>query len=226
MTKIKQKLLKKDFIEYLMFGLVLIFIIIHGIIRQEYFVAIISALCGITYTAIAGKGHPICYLFGITGSFFYSYLSFKNALWGNLILYAGYYIPMQILGFFQWNKNLKKNYSIIVKTRLSNKLRLKYLFFTILFSLICIFIMKYFSDSRPILDGITTVFSIAGMYFTVKRCIEQWIAWMIVNTFSFLMWLIIALQGERVFSTVIMWGVYLVLAIYFYYQWKGDIAKS
>ena len=86
--------------------------------------------------------------------------------------------------------------------------------------------MKYFSDSRPILDGITTVFSIAGMYFTVKRCIEQWIAWMIVNTFSFLMWLIIALQGERVFSTVIMWGVYLVLAIYFYYQWKGDIAKS
>ena len=124
------------------------------------------------------------------------------------------------------NSQEKKNSSIIVKTRLSNKLRLKYLFFTILFSLICIFIMKYFSDSRPILDGITTVFSIAGMYFTVKRCIEQWIAWMIVNTFSFLMWLIIALQGERVFSTVIMWGVYLVLAIYFYYQWKGDIAKS
>ena len=109
MTKIKQKLLKKDFIEYLMFGLVLIFIIIHGIIRQEYFVAIISALCGITYTAIAGKGHPICYLFGITGSFFYSYLSFKNALWGNLILYAGYYIPMQILGYFKGYKRKCSN---------------------------------------------------------------------------------------------------------------------
>ena len=120
MTKIKQKLLKKDFIEYLMLGLVLIFIIIHGIIRQEYFVAIISALCGITYTAIAGKGRPLCYLFGITGSFFYSYLSFKNALWGNMLLYLCYYIPMQVLGIFKWKKHLEEKSKEIIKTKFNS----------------------------------------------------------------------------------------------------------
>ena len=61
------------------------------------------------------------------------------------------------------------------------------------------------------------------MYLTVRRAIEQWIFWLIVNLLSFLMWLDLALQGERVISTVIMWGVYLILAIYFYINWKKEL---
>ena len=60
-------------------------------------IAFISAFFGITYTILAGKGTPICYIFGVMGSSFYGYLAFHNALWGNLLLYMGYYVPMQIL---------------------------------------------------------------------------------------------------------------------------------
>ena len=64
------------------------FIIANAFLRQDSYIALISAICGITYTFIAGKGYPICYLFGLTGSSFYCLLALQNALWGNLLLYG------------------------------------------------------------------------------------------------------------------------------------------
>ena len=80
------KLLKKNFIEYLGLVLILIFIIINAFFKQDSIYALISAICGITYTFLAGKGLPICYIFAITGSSFYGLLAYQNSLWGNLLL--------------------------------------------------------------------------------------------------------------------------------------------
>ena len=143
-----------------------------------------------------------------------------------LILYAGYYIPMQVLGFFRWNKHLKADKKEIVKTRLNLSDLIKLALITLSAAIISIIILILSGDKSPYIDGITTVFSVAGMYLTVKRCIEQWLVWLIVNGLSFVMWLKIALEGEKVYSTVLMWGVYFILAIYFYIKWKQDIFPS
>ena len=110
------KLIKRIFVEYFVLALVIFFIVFNAFVKNDSLFAVISAICGITYTFLAGKGLPICYLFGVTGSSFYSLLAFQNVLWGNLILYAGYYLPMQILGYFRWNKNLKENRQEIYNT--------------------------------------------------------------------------------------------------------------
>ena len=210
-------------VEIVAFFLVVVSIIINAILTHDYWVALVSSLCGITYTILAGKGTPICYIAGVLGSTFYCILSYQNTLWGNLILYACYYVPMQILGFFQWNKNLQKGSSIIVKTKLSNKSRLLCILFAIFVMILTSLVLMYFKDAHPILDSITTVGSVFGMYFTVKRVIEQWIAWMIVNSLSLLMWLYVVMHGTKAYSTLAMWAVYLFLAFYFYFDWKKDV---
>ncbi len=207
------------------FLLVYIILFANAIIMKDSFVALLSAFCGITYTILAGKGFPICYLIGVVGSAFYSYLSFRSALWGNLVLYLVYYIPMQITGFFQWNKHLKQDKSEIIKSKLTNKERVILFFIALVFTIITNICLSYLGDKSPIIDGITTVFSILGMYLTVKRCYEQWIVWFCVNALSFVMWLKIAMSGERVYSTVIMWAVYTILAVYFYIKWKKEIRQ-
>lgn len=202
---------------------VLFVIIVNAILRHDSIPALISSVCGITYTFLAGKGLPICYLFGITGSSFYSYLSWQNLLWGNLLLYACYYVPMQILGFFRWNKNLKEGKNDVVKIRLP-KQELAILLCILLFlNIIAVHLLINAKDTHPILDGITTVLSIGGMYLTVRRAIEQWIFWFFVNLLSLIMWLHVALGGERVYSTIFMWAVYLFLSVYFYIMWKKEI---
>lgn len=133
---------------------------------------------------------------------------------------------MQILGIFKWKKHLKKDTKEIVKTRLSNKNRITLLFIGILGSIITSIILHYCHDKSPIADGITTFLSVLGMYLTVRRAIEQWVVWMIVNGISALMWINLVLHGTKTYSTVIMWVVYFVLAIYFYFEWKKVLNKN
>lgn len=205
---------------------VLTLILINAIIVKDNPIAVISAFCGILYTIIAGKGKISCYFFGLSGSWCYVWLSFINALWGNMLLYLCYYIPMQILGIFKWKKHLKKDTKEIVKTRLSNKNRITLLFIGVLGSIITSIILHYCHDKSPIADGIATFLSVLGMYLTVRRAIEQWVVWMIVNGISALMWINLVLHGTKTYSTVIMWVVYFVLAIYFYFEWKKVLNKN
>ena len=100
---------------------------------------------------------------------------------------------------------------------------MKIFFFAITGCILTILILYYFNDKSPIIDGITTFLSIIGMYLTVKRAIEQWIIWGLVNGLSLLMWLDLVIHGTKAYSTVVMWGVYLILAIYFYILWKKEL---
>ncbi len=215
----------KSYEIYTLIGIYLI-ILANVIIFNDSFIAGLSAFFGITYTFLAGKGSPKCYIFGVSGSGLYSWLSFSNHFWGNLILYMCYYIPMQITGFFKWNKNLKANKSEIIKTKMSKKETLILYSTTILLSILVIIILKITSSKNPYIDGITTVFSVTGMYLTVKRSIEQWVIWMIVNGLSAIMWAELAFAGEKVYSTVLMWTVYFCLSVYFYFEWKKEINNN
>ena len=131
---------------------------------------------------------------------------------------------MQILGIFQWKKHLKKTTNEIYKTKLETKELIRLSIISILACVGAIFILKNIQDSNPIIDGITTMLSIIGMYLTVKRCIEQWIVWTIVNGLSIIMWLNIALQGGKTYSTIVIWFVYFVLGIYFYQRWNKELS--
>lgn len=219
------KLKKAQCIEILSITIIYVILISNAVLVKDSIISLISAFCGITYTIWAGKGNPICYIFGVIGSGFYAYLSFKNALWGNCLLYACYYIPMQILGFFQWKKNMKNETEVIKKslTLKENIITWSLTLFVIIFA---IFILDYTNSHNPLFDGITTTLSVLGMFLTVKRCVEQWIAWFIVNSLSLIMWLKIVLMGEKAYSTLIMWFIYTLLAVYFYFQWRKEINLS
>ncbi len=138
-----------------------------------------------------------------------------NSLYVLLLSYAG------LWDFFvEQTSKKKKETREIVKKRMNTKERLLLFIVAIILCSIAVGIIKYFNGSSPLFDGITTVLSIFGMYLTVKRCIEQWIIWMIVNGLSSIMWLNLVLHGAKTYATFIMWCVYFILAIYFYIQWK------
>lgn len=220
---IKQEFKNFGKYERFLFPLSIILIIIISIIIGDNKVALISAVCGISYTILAGKGKISCYLIGMIGTFCYSYLSFVNGFYGNLALYMLYYFPMEIIGIYKWRKHLKRDVREVVKTKLTNKERMVYSSVAVILSLLVSFILKITGDTKPFLDGSATVLSIFGQILTVKRCIEQWYVWFFVNLISLIMWFYAYINGSNCFATIIMWAVYLVLSIYFLHSWKKEI---
>ena len=86
--------------------------------------------------------------------------------------------------------------------------------------------MKIIGGRTPGLDSLTTVLSIAAMVMTVKRCVEQWILWIIVNACSVIMWLNVFLQEGGVIATLLMWCIALANGIIFYIQWTKEDKKA
>ena len=84
-------------------------------------------------------------------------------------------------------------------------------------------ILELSGDKTPYIDGITTIFSVIGLLLTVKRCIEQWYIWIVVNGLSMIMWIEAYKNGSNCFATILMWATYLVLAFYFLHTWKKEI---
>ncbi len=212
--------------ERVLFPSEILLIIVISFLIGDSKVALVSAVCGISYTILAGKGKISCYIFGLTGTLCYSYIAFQNALYGNLFLYMFYYFPMQILGIFKWKKHLRKDTQEIIKTKLKPDEHIIYTILAVLFSIILSFVLKETGDATPVIDAVTTVFSVLGLILTVKRCIEQWYVWFVVNLLSVFMWVEAYLNGSNCFATILMWATYVVLAVYFLFTWKKDLQLS
>lgn len=212
--------------ERIIFPLVILLIIAISFILNDSKIALVSAICGISYTILAGKGKISCYLFGLMGTMCYAYISWKNQLFGNLLLYLIYYFPMQILGIFKWKKHLNKNTGEIIKTKLNNKERIMYFTISAIVTTLFTILLYKLNDANPIIDAITTIFSITGLILTIKRAIEQWYLWAVVNALSVIMWVEAYINGSNCFATILMWGVYTILAIYFLHNWKKEISEN
>ena len=133
---------------------------------------------------------------------------------------------MQIIGIFKWAKNLKKATGEIIKTQLSQKERYLYLLAIIFLSITSGYILSITGGKTPYIDSTTVILSIFGQLLTVKRCIEQWYIWFVVNLLTFIMWIIAYQNGSNCLATIIMWGTYIFLAIYFLICWKKELTSN
>lgn len=228
--KIKNFLLRElkgfNLFEKIFFPSVILFLITSSIILKDDKIALISAICGTGYSFLAGKGKISCYFIGMLGTFCYCYIAYKNALFGNLALYAFYYFPMYIIGIINWSKNINNQSGSIIKTHLTKKEQLIYFPAMIILTIILNFILMSFNGKTPFIDSITTIFSIFGQIFTVKRCFEQWYIWIIVNILTLIMWIIAYTNGSNCFATIIMWLVYTFFAFYFLFKWKKELTSN
>ena len=189
-----------------------------SIIAKDAPIALIAAVTGTMYTMLAGKGKLSCYLFGVVNVLTYSYISFESKLYGEVILNLAWYFPMMFVGAFYWRKHLAENQTI-KKERLNWKERF-IAFSALLIGMILFakFVLIPMGDVQPVIDSFTTVAQVVAMALTVRRCIEQWILWCIINGVSIYMWCKAAMvSGPDVM--IVMWSLWFINSIIFLVQW-------
>ena len=98
----------------------------------------ISAVFGLCYTFLLGKGKAIGYILGITATLAGAYLAVFMGLYGFFALHLFYYFPMEIIGFLNWEKNTNPVTNEVIKTSLPNKERFLFLSLAIFIKLIFI----------------------------------------------------------------------------------------
>jgi nicotinamide mononucleotide transporter len=141
-----------------------------------------------------------------------------------------YYVLVSIYGFLQWgNDKLKagagearlqgvtesETSQIIYRKMPLKVLLLSILIYAAVVSFMVLVLGKYTDDPMPFADSSITVVSAIATFWLSKSYREQWLAWLVVNTFTVTMCLRIGL-----YPTAVLYFVNAVASIYGYLHWK------
>lgn len=175
---------------------------------------IIAVISSLIYVFLAAKANRLCFLFGGISSAIYVYICIRYLLYFDTFLNF-FYIIMSVVGYIAWNKPTEDQ--AIVK--ISSK---SFLWIIIAGSAaVALFgyIANHFSDaSMPYIDAFTTVFALIGTVMVIKKYLQNWLIWIVVDTVSIGMYFY-----KGLYFTSILFLLFTVIAINGYIEWKKQI---
>jgi nicotinamide mononucleotide transporter len=191
---------------------------------SDSLLGLISSISGMLCVVLVAKGKIANYYFGIVQTLTYAYIAYGYGLYGEVMLNALFYFPVQFIGIYMWKKH-KTEQGVKgedIKVRGLTKTGWFYTLLSILILTIGYgFFLKYLGGSLVWTDSATNVLSIAAQILMLKRYTEQWLLWMSVNVLSIFLWLgALISQGGNDFSMLVMWSAFLVNSIYGYMNWR------
>lgn len=189
----------------------------------DTFVGIMSALTGIICVILTAKGNIWCYAWGLINSILYAYIGYINGYYGEFLLNALYYVPMQIFGYYMWKKHMDTETDTVEFRKLNKRDIVKVTVAILVGIMIWGEGLRRIGGELPYIDGTTNVLSFVAMILSIKRYAEQWILWIIINIISVGMWAYAMTNGSDNIATLLMWSVYLGNSIWGYIKWaKGS----
>ena len=204
------------------FWLLLACTIITGlsIYWQDSLMGIISATTGVACVVCTGKGKLSAYIFGVVNCVLYAIISYKARLYGETMLNALYYVPMQFIGYWQWRRRGAAT-DLTVKARSMTLSQRAVLVISCTAAVIAGgFILRHFGDPQPFKDSTTTVLSIVAQALMAMAFMEQWALWIITNVVSVIMWSVCLIRGEAHAAVMlIMWVFYLLNSLNGFRVW-------
>lgn len=198
----------------------IIFTVINIIVffySKDSVLGLIAALTGMLSVILVAKGKISNYYFGIVNVVLYGFISYQSKYYGEAMLNLGYFLPMQLIGLVMWSKN---QVNVDEKTEVkTERMKAKEIIFWSTVSIVGILIygmiLKKIGNALPYADAFTNVLSIIAMILMVKRYIEQWAVWILIDIVSIYMWFFI----KSNYNITIMWIAYLINAVYGLVNW-------
>lgn len=189
--------------------------------------AVISALF---YVVLAAKENIWCWPAALVSTVIYTVIFYDVYLWMDAVLQV-YYLVMAIFGWYCWRKISPSANNGAYRNADSSTLEIQrwpLIFHTkiILLLTICSLAIGWLMDNYtptdfPYLDSATTVFAVFATYLVTKKVLENWLYWIVIDLVSIYLYIEKGLQ-----PTVVLFCLYVVIAIVGYVIWLGKYQKN
>lgn len=162
--------------------------LLYGIISKSEILTIITCLSGILYMVFLSERNILNFIIGFISTTTYIFIAFKAKLFGEVIFYIFFDLPMIFISYFMWKKHLDTKLTVY-----SRKLSLKNAIILIVSSVLIIIVygigLRAMGDSNPFFDATSTVISLIATILMALRFKEQWILWILVYFVGIFLWM-------------------------------------
>jgi len=171
-----------------------------------------AVLAALLYIILAAKQNRWCFLYGLVSSAIYVYLTLRLKLYFDTFINV-YYVAISVYGWFDWGKADES--SEVKVHRIAWRKFASYSLLIIAGSLVLGYLAERFTDdSLPYWDSFTTLASIIATYWVVKRYLENWLIWIIVDLLCAIIYLYKGLP-----LTAGLFLLYTFTALFGYVNW-------
>lgn len=172
----------------------------------------------IAYVWLASQTSIWCWPAGFVSTALYTYVYWEVNLVFQTLLNA-YYMAMAVWGFIHWRSNKEETLHIL---KMSLKQHLGFWGLGFVVSIVVFLIAsRVLNYDLLMLDIALTVFSLLTTYLTVKKYMDSWCYWSVINFLSFyLVW------QSKLYPTALLMIVYLVIALRGFMHWRAIYQKQ
>lgn len=160
-------------------------------------VSAFGALMGVVSVVLSANGSIWTFVFGLVDVLIYSYILYDSKMPSQLLLYVGYFIPMEFIGFWQWRKRGAGAKKKVHARRMDGGKWLMFagIFAAVFTAALCI---SWFATvkidageilwRKTILDALITTANITALIMMAMAYTEQWYIWTLVNFTAIIQW--------------------------------------
>jgi nicotinamide mononucleotide transporter len=122
---------------------------------------------------------------------------------------------MAIVGYFHWKKNnVQKEDDISLLT--VRGFIVGTLICGILSLMMAYYFDRYTTAALPWLDAPITVFSIWATWLVIKKKLENWLFWVLIDALAIYLY-----YKRNLHLTALLYAMYTILAVVGYYKWRS-----
>jgi nicotinamide mononucleotide transporter len=178
----------------------------------------IAAISNMIYVFGAALHKRWCWYFAFVGSLLYALVFAQQKLYLEACLQL-FYMGVALQGWYLWSNSRDKISGII---QLSLNQSILHVCILLPSALITGYLFLRFSDaSQPFLDASLSIFSIYATWLAVKKYLQNWLLWILIDSISAAWFL-----SRQMYPTAILFLVYVVMAVAGFVLWKRALIPS
>lgn len=145
---------------------------------------------------LQAKGKIESQFFGIVVCLLYSYISYKNKYYGEVIFYLLIMLPMSIGGIISWITHKSKKTDTVEVNKISLKEWILLAFMSIVVFIGLYNLLKYFNTSELLVSTLSMIASSLAIYLLVRRSKYSFIFYLLNDIISIILWVLPVIAGN------------------------------
>jgi nicotinamide mononucleotide transporter len=179
----------------------------------------VAVFCAIAYLLLAARENLWCWLFAGVSSALYVWIFWDVRLLMESLL-SVYYVVMAVVGWQQWRSGAAGQGRAIVTLRCSQHVLL--LGAMVLLALASGWWLRDNTDAAwPFLDSFTTWASAITTVLVVRKVLENWLYWLLIDSISLYLYL-----DRGLYLTALLFAAYLLIVVFGYMQWRRQYRRQ
>lgn len=179
---------------------------------------IIAVMLGVIAVFLSTRQNVWTFPLGIISVFLYIEIFYDVKLYADMGLQV-FFIVLQVYGWYEWLYG-GENKTMLHVTRIPVRSGGICIVIVVAGTIVLGYTLHRLTDaSLPYIDSLLAVLSMVAQWMLARKYLENWNIWAVVNVGSILMY-----AYKELYFTTILYGVYLILAVMGYREWKKQLS--